>query len=66
MPIIELNDNLYHATPVWVDDEPTESLEPLLDEHGDMIPASICICHAWSANECSCGAWDISLNTEWE
>ena len=29
---------------------------------GDPIPAYICICAAWSENECVCGAWD----SKWE
>lgn len=31
---------------------------PILDENGNPIPSSACICAAWSAAECCCGAWD--------
>ena len=30
----------------------------LLDEQGEPIPKSICICFAHEPNECVCGAWD--------
>jgi hypothetical protein len=31
--------------------------DPILDEYGQTIPTFVCICHAFSADECSCGAW---------
>lgn len=31
---------------------------PLLDEHNEVIPASICLCAAHCSAECCCGAWD--------
>lgn len=30
----------------------------ILDEDGEPIPTTICICHAFEPNECVCGAWD--------
>ena len=32
--------------------------ELILDEDGDPIPDHICLCHAYEASECICGAWD--------
>ena len=33
----------------------------LLDEDGDPIPLSVCICHAYEASECccDCDSWGI-------
>lgn len=30
----------------------------ILDENGEKIPLTSCICHAFEPNECVCGAWD--------
>jgi len=32
--------------------------EYVLDEDGEVIPTTMCICHAYEPNECCCGAWD--------
>ena len=32
-----------------------------LDADGDLIYNYTCLCSAHSANECSCGAWDVPL-----
>lgn len=37
----------------------------ILDENGEPIPLSICICAAWEPNECVCGAWDDVDINEW-
>lgn len=34
----------------------------ILDESGNKIPSTICLCYAHSTNECVCGAWDIPLD----
>lgn len=31
----------------------------ILDEGGEPIPKTICLCAAHSSNECCCGAWDL-------
>ena len=41
-----------------------EDGEFILDENGNKIPASICLCHALEPSECGCGAWDDV--TDWE
>lgn len=30
----------------------------LLDEYGNPIPITVCLCAAHEPNECVCGAWD--------
>ncbi len=37
----------------------------ILDEQGNKIPKSICMCAAWEPNECICGAWDDVDPEEW-
>ena len=32
--------------------------EFILDEDGDKIPTSLCLCNAHEPSECMCGAWD--------
>ena len=34
------------------------------ESSGEPIPAYICICSAWNANECVCGAWDSKWDGE--
>lgn len=36
----------------------TEKYQLVLDEDGNPIPSSVCICNAFEPNECICGAWD--------
>jgi len=38
--------------------------KPLRYESGEMIPLTVCLCAAHSANECCCGAWDIPLEPD--
>jgi hypothetical protein len=33
--------------------------ELILDEDGEPILKTICLCAAHSSNECCCGAWDL-------
>ena len=60
LTLIEIDDNLYHAQESY--DEEGENVVdtiPILDEDGKMIPASICLCYAYSPSECVCAttAW---------
>jgi hypothetical protein len=38
--------------------------EYVLDEEGDKIPITTCLCHAFEPSECCCGAWDDI--TDWD
>jgi len=38
----------------------------LLDEFGEPIPMSICICAAYCSCECCCGSWDGVECTCWD
>lgn len=56
---IEIDGCWYHAQYVYDDDDGTViGLDPILDEEGDLIPTTECICHAYEPSECCCGAWD--------
>lgn len=35
--------------------------ELYLDSDGKRVPKYICLCHAYEASECICGAWDYGL-----
>ena len=48
-----INGQAYHA---YEDDG-----RLVLDENNKPILAHICICSAWSASECCCGAWDTPI-----
>ena len=63
---IEIDGCWYHAQQYWPDgqDEPSDELVPILEENGDLIPATICICFAHSSSECCCGAW--SIRSDWD
>ena len=38
----------------------------ILDENGDKISTSICLCYARCPSECVCGAWDdVEDDYEW-
>jgi hypothetical protein len=37
----------------------------ILDEDGNPVEKSICICGAWEPTECACGAWDDVNLDEW-
>lgn len=58
LQIVEIDGKNYHA-----DDDGIV----LLDENGDPIPSHICICHAYSDNECLCSAWSrpIPNDDDW-
>ena len=55
LTLIEIDGNLYHAQEFY--DEEGENVVDtilILDEDGEMIPASICLCHAYEPSECVC------------
>lgn len=56
MGTICIDGEMYH-TGSSIDEENS----PLLDENGDPIPKHICLCCAYSPNECICGAWDLTI-----
>lgn len=37
----------------------------ILDENGEPIPKTVCICAAWEPSECCCGAWDDVDSDSW-
>ena len=60
LTLIESDGNLQHAQEFY--DEEGENVVdtiPILDEDGEMAPASICLCHAYEPSECCCAttAW---------
>ena len=55
LTLIESDGNLQHAQEFY--DEEGENVVdtiPILDEDGEMAPASICLCHAYEPGECCC------------
>lgn len=65
MEKIKIKETWYHAREIYgEDDEPTGELELILDENGQPIPATVCLCHAYGPLECSCGAWD-DVDLDW-
>ena len=54
LTLIEIDGQLYHAQGIYDDDENVVDTIPILDEDGDMIPASICLCYAYEPSECCC------------
>lgn len=60
MYTIEIKGHHYHARPRrWDIDtgEPSEELVLMVDERGEPIPATTCLCFAYNSSECCCGAW---------
>lgn len=55
LQIVEIDGKNYHA-----DDDGIV----ILDEDGDPIPSHICICHAYSDNECICNAFSRPIPNE--
>ena len=53
-----MDDVEFHTQPVFDDDGNKIGTELVLDEDGEPIPMTTCICHAYEPNECVCGAWD--------
>ncbi len=56
---VEIDGVYYHAQ--WrlgEDGRWTDEAVLIVDEDGDPIPSSQCICCAWEPSECVCGAWD--------
>ena len=61
LTLIEIDGQLYHAQDIY--DEESENIVdtvPLVDENGNMIPASYCLCYAHEPSECVCAttAWE--------
>ncbi len=38
----------------------------ILDDDGEPIPKTICICHAYNKFSCVCGAWDLDDDDEFD
>jgi hypothetical protein len=53
---IEIDGERYHAQFDRYDDELGKWVDPvpILEENGDLIPLSICICFAYESSECCC------------
>ena len=55
---IEVDGQWYHATEVLLqpelEDASPVSIEPILDELGNMIPIQCCLCFAHTPSECCC------------
>lgn len=61
LTLIEVDGELFHAQDFYDEDvENVVATVPILDEDGEMIPARICICHAFEPEECCCAttAWE--------
>lgn len=68
LTLIEINGELYHAQDLYDEDgENVVDTIEILDEDGEMIPASICLCYAFEPGECCCAttAWE-GHRYEWE
>jgi len=64
--MIEIDGVYYHSTEIYDDNyENVIGEELVLDEQGEPIPSTICICAAHEPNECCCGAWDDVDPVEW-
>lgn len=61
LTLIEINGQLYHTQDIY-DEEGENVIDtiPILDEDGEMISASVCICYAFEPDECCCAttAWE--------
>jgi hypothetical protein len=57
---IETEDGTFHGQLIYGDDDEIIGEELLLDESGDPIPISICLCFAHAPSECCCETtgWD--------
>jgi len=54
----------FHIRQSIDDDGNLIGAEYVLDEDGERIPKTVCMCHAFEPNECCCGAWDDV--TDWD
>ena len=56
----------YHAQGIRYNHEAGcyEDYELILDCDGEPIPSDICLCHAYTSDECCCGAWDRESYSE--
>lgn len=61
LTLLEIDGQLYHAQDIY-DEEGENVIDsiPILDEGGEMIPVSVCLCYAYEPGECCCGttAWE--------
>jgi hypothetical protein len=57
LDVVEIGGHSYHATPKLDDEGQIVSWDLILDENGEMIPSHVCLCSAYTASECCCGAW---------
>ena len=46
---------LVHAEDMFAENGEYSHTTPILDENGNYIPATICLCHAHEPSECVCG-----------
>ena len=61
LTLIEIDGQLYHAQDIYDEyDENVIDTVPFVDEDGELIPASVCLCHAYEPGECCCAttAWE--------
>lgn len=59
--LIEIDGQTYHAQEFYNEEgENVIDTTLILDEDGDMIPANVCLCHAYEPSECCCAT------TDWE
>ena len=59
--LIEIDGQLYHAQDIYDEyDENVIDTVPFVDEDGELIPASVCLCYAFEPGECCCAttAWE--------
>lgn len=61
LTLIEIDGGMYHAQQI-MDEEGENVIDtiPILDEDGEMIPASVCLCFGYEPSECVCAttAWE--------
>lgn len=55
----------FHTRPVYDEAGNEIGSELILDEGGEPIPKTICICCAYEPNECVCGAWADVDSAAW-
>lgn len=61
LTLIEIDGQLYHAQDIYDEyDENVIDTVPFVDEDGELIPASVCLCYAFEPGECCCAttAWE--------
>lgn len=72
LTLIEIDGQLYHAQDIYDEyDENVIDTVPFVDEDGELIPASVCICYAFEPGECCCATtawegWEYDNEDYWE